>query len=215
MKGMIWKASGIAYLLFVMIIPWLPGINTEIFGISLRMHSAGNLTAGLLWIFLLLFLCIPSVRTFALNTFGLLDNLNDKYIKKMIWISGVLFFVISASYKLKAHFSFQTHTCDLGLFSTICWNTLKGRIMWSSLLESNYFGVHWNPILILIAPFFALWENAGVLLVIQSAVIALTIPAVYEIARFLKIPISRDLQFPIGLRLALLIYPMKLMLHPT
>lgn len=190
MKGSLWWIVGGAYVLFAVIIPWLPGIDTQIFGISLRMHSAGNLTIGLLWLFLVLFLFMPRFRSIVLQKYYGLDNLSPLRIRRIIWSIAGIVFIISTSYKLRAHYNFQTHTSDLGLFATVCWNTLRGDIMWSSLLGANYFGVHFNPILIVLSLLFIFWENAAVLLIIQAAVIAVSIPALYEIGRVLKISVS-------------------------
>jgi uncharacterized membrane protein len=70
-------------------------------------------------------------------------------------------------------YSFQTSAWDLGIFDQACYSTLRGRIFYyTPELYANpagsIFGVHFSPILFAIVPLYALFQNAGTLLVIQS-----------------------------------------------
>ncbi|MFH1380036.1 MAG: DUF2079 domain-containing protein [bacterium] len=180
----------IVYSICAALLPWLPGIDARIGAISLRLHSAGNVTAGILWICVILYGAYRPFRARAESCLDFLDTADQRILRNIVWIIVCIIFVTSVSYKLKAHASFQTHALDLGIYATNCWNTLNGRIMWNSLLGQNYLGHHLNVTVIPLSLAFLLWKNAGVLLIVQSAVISLAFPAVYRIVHALKFRIS-------------------------
>ena len=81
------------------------------------------------------------------------------------------------------HYSFQTGI-DLALFAQAYWNTVQGELLLSSIHgDMVLWGEHFNPIVILILPFYQLWPSPETLLVLQSlALVAGAIP-LYALAR--------------------------------
>ena len=67
------------------------------------------------------------------------------------------------------HRNFGTALFDLAVYDNVLWQTVHGRILGSSLIPSGYhLGTHVDPILVLLAPIYALWPRAETLLVIQA-----------------------------------------------
>ncbi|MBN8215665.1 MAG: DUF2079 domain-containing protein [Spirochaetes bacterium] len=72
---------------------------------------------------------------------------------------------------------------DIGIYATALWNTAHGRFMWEPCLQYNFFGEHFIPLSLPLAPLVGFFESAGVLIVAQAAIVPLAIPAVYLLAR--------------------------------
>ncbi len=107
----------------------------------------------------------------------------------MSWMHNLivaLILIFSTAYmsylKLMAHFSLQTSSFDLGIHVNVAWNTIHGNFLYSSILGINYLGDHFSPIHFLTCFSLLIWENAGVLLVLQSIGIVLGGLAVYVLA---------------------------------
>jgi uncharacterized membrane protein len=79
---------------------------------------------------------------------------------------------------LLRHYSFETSTWDLGIFSQACYTTLNGKLFYyTAELYANpggsVFGVHFSPILFSVLPFYAVFPASETLLVIQTIVLAI------------------------------------------
>ncbi len=82
------------------------------------------------------------------------------------------------------HLSFHSFAYDLGIFTQYFWMTLNGHgLFYTSVLESSMFAWHFQPILFLILPLYALWPHPETLLVLQSVFLALGALPVFLIAR--------------------------------
>lgn len=83
--------------------------------------------------------------------------------------------------------NFYTGRFDLGNMAQTVWNTLHGRIFLftnpNGTAEISRLAFHADFILILLAPFYALWQNPKNLLLIQTVVTAIGAYYVYIIAR--------------------------------
>lgn len=82
-----------------------------------------------------------------------------------------------AAYALIRHAHFQTGL-DLGIFDQAIWHYSRFEAPASSVNGlPNLLGDHFHPILVLIAPFYWVWSDARVLLIVQAlAVVASTVP---------------------------------------
>ena len=80
------------------------------------------------------------------------------------------------------HRSLQTYGCDLGIFDNVLWNTVHGRFLHSAVLNRHFFGEHASPILLLLAPLYALWPDARLLLAVQAAALAWAALPLYRMA---------------------------------
>lgn len=84
------------------------------------------------------------------------------------------------------HDNFYTGRYDLGNMDQTVWNTINGRIFQTSNDNGEIISrlaYHADFILILLSPFYLLWSNPKILLLIQTAVLAFGSVFVYLIAK--------------------------------
>lgn len=105
---------------------------------------------------------------------------NDKILLALIFL---IFIFILFPIGLMRHFAFSSSGIDLGAVDQSIWNTLHGSILFSSLAGNvSYFGAHFEPILLLITPFYLIWSDIIVLIFLQAVAISLAIFPLYLIA---------------------------------
>jgi uncharacterized membrane protein len=76
------------------------------------------------------------------------------------------------------------HTIDLGLYDNILWHTAHGDWLGSSLAKGGHHNsAHFDPILIAIAPLYALRPRADTLLVLQIVWVSSAMLPIYLLAR--------------------------------
>jgi len=83
------------------------------------------------------------------------------------------FFVVYAAMMTAVGFerqlALETRAFDLGLFSQAVWNTLQGDFLFCSIKENiNLLGDHVSPILLVTAPFYAIWPDPRMLVLLQA-----------------------------------------------
>lgn len=99
------------------------------------------------------------------------------------WIWVVAYAVLLTAMALRKHAALESHGSDLGIFVNLFWN-LTHRGGWhSGMLERHFFGEHFSPLLILIAPLYRVWPAPECLLAFQSAALALAAWPIYQLAR--------------------------------
>jgi len=101
---------------------------------------------------------------------------------RLIPALALLFAVWLGMLTLLRHQALQTHGCDLGIFDNVLWNTVHGDFLHSSILGRHFFGEHASPILLLLAPFYALWSDARLLLWVQAVALAWAALPIYRMA---------------------------------
>lgn len=96
----------------------------------------------------------------------------------------IILFIILSGLGIARHLSFSSMAWDMGIFDQALWNTLRGDILFSSIRGNmSLLGDHFEPILLFILPFYALWPRVATLVIIQSAALALCVFMIYLIAR--------------------------------
>ena len=99
----------------------------------------------------------------------------------------IMFFFIYSTQSLKLYSAHRTRG-DLTNFAQAMWNTTQGRIMQNTFnysvhnfwggremdipIDSNVFGIHFNPILILFIPFYFFWPIPQTILIAQALLTA-------------------------------------------
>jgi uncharacterized membrane protein len=83
------------------------------------------------------------------------------------------FFVIYAAMMAWVGFerqlALETRAFDLGIFAQAVWNTLQGDFLFSSIKENiNLMGDHVSPILLSATPFYAVWPDPRMLVLLQA-----------------------------------------------
>lgn len=109
---------------------------------------------------------------------------------KGILLVAAAYFIISTAWLLSLHYNFLTSGYDLGQYVQMYWNTVNGNGLLTSDLrvrpgnpDGFYFWEHFSPILLVFVPFFSLVPRPETLLVIKTMIIALSIPALWFMAR--------------------------------
>lgn len=98
-------------------------------------------------------------------------------------IVAIIFIVVIGTMSLGRHYTFQTQTWDMATFDQSMWNTLRGNFMFNNFEGTNHFAIHFSPFLILLLPFYALWQSPYILLALQTIAVGLSIIPVYLLAR--------------------------------
>ncbi|HEY6358000.1 MAG TPA: DUF2079 domain-containing protein, partial [Vicinamibacterales bacterium] len=70
------------------------------------------------------------------------------------------------------HASLHTNAYDLSVFDYALWNTWHGRVGFVPFFGYTIFAQHFMPVLLLLAPVYALWPNTGFLIAIQTGAVA-------------------------------------------
>ena len=95
-----------------------------------------------------------------------------------VGLLALVYFVVSFSLSILRLEEFTTSTWDLGIFQQALWSAGHGRLLWEAP-DYEFYGVHSflevhpAPLLLALAPLYALAPQAGTLFVIQSLVVAL------------------------------------------
>lgn len=104
--------------------------------------------------------------------------------RKFISWAVFLTFIFFAALAIARHFSLGSSSFDLGIFDQAIWNSLHGKILFSSLKNNiNLLGDHFGPILLIFVPVYKLFPSPLVLLVAQSLLLSIAIIPLYLIAR--------------------------------
>lgn len=92
-----------------------------------------------------------------------------------------------SSFTLLRHANYFSGRFDLGNMAQTVWNTFHGSVFMltnpDGIHPISRLGIHADFILILLAPFYLLWEHPGMLLIIQTVVIALGAYFVFGIGK--------------------------------
>jgi len=99
------------------------------------------------------------------------------------------------------HDAFESSAWDLGIYEQIIWSTTNtGRIFWYTVEifvnpSCNFFGLHFSPILFLVAPIYAIYQSTETLLILQASVLALAAIPLYKLALYESKSASQALAF--------------------
>jgi len=107
---------------------------------------------------------------------------SDYYIWILIFVFGALYLV----WGVNRYNHFLTDAIDLGLYSQLMWKYAHFKAPLSSIKYDtfpgpNMLGDHFHPILLLFVPFYWLWEDPRMLLVLQAVVVVLAAWPVYMV----------------------------------
>lgn len=118
---------------------------------------------------------------------SLLFNLNKDIPKIISWIIlpflTFLYIAIYSYLSILQYNAFHTGHWDLAGFDQAIWNTIQGKLLHTTLYGHNFLGEHMSPILILLAPFYLIWSDPRILLVLQSVFLGLGAIPIYLIAK--------------------------------
>ena len=118
----------------------------------------------------------------------------------------VLLYIVTFTWlAILRHASFNSSGFDLGIYDQVVWNTLHGRIFFYTTTGQPllHLSNHFDPILLLVAPFYLIYSGPEMLLFLQAAAIGLGGLPVFWLARE---KLESDLA-GISLLLAYLLFP--------
>ena len=98
---------------------------------------------------------------------------------------SLTFFVVYGAYSVARQQLYLTAGYDLGIFDQAVRNYSRFRAPTVALkgVDYNIFADHFHPIIATAAPFYWIWDNPDVLLILQAALIAASVPIVYGFTR--------------------------------
>ncbi len=90
------------------------------------------------------------------------------WLRYGLYLLAILFGVIIFVFLVAKHNAFNTRTYDFARFSQAIWNTLHGRLLFSSIDSRSIMGNHFSPYMALLSPLFILWPDERVLFLVQA-----------------------------------------------
>jgi uncharacterized membrane protein len=81
------------------------------------------------------------------------------------------------------YINFGYNALDLAIYNNALFNTINGHWFWSAIQGHNYWGDHFEPLLILFLPLYSLWQSPTLLLIIQTIFLGLTAWPLYKISQ--------------------------------
>ncbi len=138
---------------------------------------------------------IPRLRRFALA---------PRTADRIVFFLVISYVLVFGALTLFLHFTLNGADDDVGLFHQVVWNSLRGRLLETSLLPdlTLLIGQRFSPILLAFVPLYAVWGSPAVLLLVQTLGIAASVFPLYWFAR---VQIGRTLGVLVAF--AYLMYP--------
>ncbi|OGL45949.1 MAG: hypothetical protein A2161_00960, partial [Candidatus Schekmanbacteria bacterium RBG_13_48_7] len=114
----------------------------------------------------------------------------------------ILFFSLLS---IQRHKVFMTHALDLGVFTQTLWGYSKGwNLINTVVFEPMYLlGDHFSPITFLFVPFYWLWTDPRILLIIQSVYLGLGAIPLY----FISLKLCKNSWLSLAIALTYLLFP--------
>lgn len=103
---------------------------------------------------------------------------------RILWFLSLALVLLFSYIGIMRHFAFSSGGIDMGVTDQALWNTIKGRVLFSSIDgHINHLGAHFEPVLFLIAPLYFVWPNIIVLIFLQALAAGLAVFPLYLIAK--------------------------------
>jgi len=128
------------------------------------------------------------------------------YWRGLLWTAVVAYAAAFSALSVLRHRAYNTGRFDLGNMVQAVWATAHGHPLRVTDLtgeQISRLGAHFDPILVVFAPFWRLWPSPDLLLVTQAVAVALGAVPVYWLAR----KHLHDDRTALGFALAYLLYP--------
>lgn len=103
--------------------------------------------------------------------------------KRSIFILILLFGILYSVWVVNRHNYFLTDAVDLGIYDQPIWNLSQFRPPFSSIKNMWIWGDHVGWVIILLAPFYWLWSDARVLLLLQVWIVVIAAGPIYQLAK--------------------------------
>ena len=120
---------------------------------------------------------------------------------RSLWVGMFVYFLIFGGICLWKFFNFGYNALDLAIVTNALEQTLAGNLLGSTIHPPSYLGDHFTPLLLLLAPIYALVRSPLTLLFVQTVALGFSAYPVYQIALRWR-PASLSLGGPDAPRLA-------------
>lgn len=133
---------------------------------------------------------------------------------RVLAVCAVAYFVAFTAMSWLRHMNFYSLLTDQGIYTQIAWSILHGRgfhcTVYKELVNSNMLSEHVMPIMLLLAPFYAIWSDPRMLLLLQSIAVTLAVWPIYRTALWFSgegDETSGHRPFALALALSYLLHP--------
>ncbi len=131
-------------------------------------------------------------------------------------LDQAILFALAASYvwiiadtQGRHHHDLHTGAYDLGIYTSLLWNTLQGDFLACPFIKGGtHMSAHFDPILALFSPILAVWRDAEALIGLQAAWLAAGVYPIYHLAR-------HHLRHHRGARAIALAFAVAYLTHPA
>jgi uncharacterized membrane protein len=104
-----------------------------------------------------------------------------------LWAAILLHCALFSIIGISRHWGYMSNVYDLGVFDQVVWNTLHGNFLRTTInpfaAPINWLGFHFQPILLLFVPLYALCPGVGWFIAAQAAALALTAWPLFLLAK--------------------------------
>jgi uncharacterized membrane protein len=116
---------------------------------------------------------------------GRASMISSQVANGIFGLLAIAYMFIFGALSILRHLSYHSGGEDLGVFDQVIWNSLQGRLFEGTILVgfASKLGNHFSPILLALVPFYAVWSDPIMLLVIQTGALALGAVPIYWFAR--------------------------------
>lgn len=115
--------------------------------------------------------------------FTYFSNLTWPKLAKITWILIGIFIFLVYSICLFKYFTYAYNYLDLGIYNQVFYNSSQGRLFEFTIHPSSYLGDHCELIIMLLVPFYSLWQSPLCLLLLQALFIGFSAIPLYLIAQ--------------------------------
>jgi len=138
--------------------------------------------------------------------YRLIDKITqEKYSKvfdTLFWLSVIIFSLIYSFMSVRIHNSFETYGWDLGVFDHGIWQWSQFKIPFSSFHDLPWLADHFHLTLLLLVPFYWIYQNVRTLIVLQAVITCLGAVPVYLLSK----KVSKNNLFSLVISLGFLVF---------
>ena len=116
-------------------------------------------------------------------------KINFLSVEALAYLLIVIYIIIFVFLCFGRHDGLKSYLNDLGTYDQIVWNSLHGRLfqtsggIYAQSDDFSYLGGHFSPLLLLLIPFYLIWSNPKMLLLLQAIAVGVAGLPIYSLAR--------------------------------
>ena len=140
-------------------------------------------------------------------------NKNSTRDYKLILVANLVFIIVVFGLCWYKYYHFLYNALDLAIFNNVYYQLVNFGSFYSSIQGHTYLADHFNPLMLVYAPAYAIFNHALTLLLLQTLTLSLTSLVVYQVSKTffltkLNKPTKIFEKIPLLLALAWLINPL-------